>query len=93
LGFWEKETGSITNSVSPVEVAKAKSIKKTHMFVAAMEIYERAEYDQRGAGVVLQPWDVLLLGATRYIAHHAKIWQDNTLTDSVCLIVSMFSME
>jgi hypothetical protein len=25
VGFWKQETGSLANSVSPVEVAKAKS--------------------------------------------------------------------
>jgi hypothetical protein len=29
----------------------------------------------------------------QYIAHQAKIWQDQTLIDSVRLIVSMFPME
>jgi hypothetical protein len=33
------------------------------------------------------------LGSTQYIAHQAKIWQDNTLIDYVCLIVSSFPME
>jgi hypothetical protein len=55
-----------------------------------MEIYERVEDDQRGARVMLQPKDTPLLGSTRYIAHQAKIWQDNTMTYSMHLIVSMF---
>jgi hypothetical protein len=58
-----------------------------------MEVYERGEDDQRGAGVVFQPYDTPLLGSTRYIAHQAKIWQDNNLTDSVRLIVLTFPME
>jgi hypothetical protein len=55
-----------------------------------MEIYERVEDDQRGARVMLQPKEMPLLGSTQYIAHQAKIWQDNTLTYSMCLIVSTF---
>jgi hypothetical protein len=47
--------------------------------VAAIEVYERVEHDQRGSNT--------------YIAHQAKIWLDHTLTDSVHLIVSMFPME
>jgi hypothetical protein len=61
--------------------------------VAAIELYERVEDDQSGAGVVLQPEDAPQLGSTRYIVHQAKIWQDNTLTDSVHLIVLAFPME
>jgi hypothetical protein len=56
LGFWKSETGSLDNSASPAEVAKAKSNQQNpHLFVVTMEIYERVEDDQRGAGVVLQP--------------------------------------
>jgi hypothetical protein len=56
LGFWKLEMGSLANSTSPAEVAKAKSIQQnTNLFVAAMEIHERVEDDQRGYGVVLQP--------------------------------------
>jgi hypothetical protein len=56
-----------------------------------MEVYERVEDDQRGVGVMLQPLDVPLLGSTQYIAHQAKIWQDNTLM--IHLIVLTFPME
>jgi hypothetical protein len=58
-----------------------------------MEVYERVDDNQRGAGVMLQPYDAPLLGSTRYITHQTKIWEDHTLTDSVCLIVLTFSME
>jgi hypothetical protein len=48
--------GSLANSASPADLARAKSNQqKPHLFVAAMEIYEGVEDDQRGAGVVLQP--------------------------------------
>jgi hypothetical protein len=41
LGFWKSEIDS--NQQNP------------NLFVTDMEIYERVEDDQRGAGVVLQP--------------------------------------
>jgi hypothetical protein len=46
LGFWKLEMGSLANSTSPAEVAKAKSNQQnTNLFVAAMEIHERVEDD------------------------------------------------
>jgi hypothetical protein len=47
-----------------------------------MEVYERVKDDQMGA-----------MGSTRYIVYQAKIWQDNTLTDSICIIVSIVPMD
>jgi hypothetical protein len=57
-----------------------------------MVVFEMVEDHQKGVAVVLQPRDTPLLGSTRYIAHQAKIWQDNTLTDYICLIVLMIPM-
>jgi hypothetical protein len=55
--------------------------------LAAKGVYERGEDNQDVVRVITNP------RTCPYIAHQAKIWQDNTLTDFVCLIVSTFSME
>jgi hypothetical protein len=42
LGIWKQETGSLANSASPAEVAKAKSDQqKPALFLAAKGVYER----------------------------------------------------
>jgi hypothetical protein len=53
-GFWKLEMGSLANSASPAEVARAKSNQQNPpLFLVAKGVYERGEDGQEVVRVML----------------------------------------